>query len=126
MTGDCRFFRTAVCGLAALFGATSPARAEDPPVTPGGVEVLARGPVHEAFAQPAGGEPTPGPVAPKEPPKAIRLTLPEVSPAAGMPRPVVKAIPPAPVVPKHEGRPFPQAVPTVPKQAPPAKKPETK
>src|SRR5262245_44969442 len=38
-------------------------------VPPPGVEVLGRGPVHEAFAQPLEqGEPAPGPIAPKPPP----------------------------------------------------------
>jgi len=80
MTGSRRFLRVALGGLAGLLGATSPARADDPPAAAGGVEVLARGPVHEAFAQPAGGEPSPGPVAPKEPPKAIDELPPDQRP----------------------------------------------
>src|SRR2546422_528661 len=51
-----------------------------PPVArgPEGVEVLARGPVHEAFAQPPDvGRPEGGPVAPKEPPPAVEELPPE-------------------------------------------------
>src|SRR5437016_3452747 len=36
-----------------------------------GVEVLARGPVHEAFAQPYAADPAPTPVVPKAPPAPV-------------------------------------------------------
>jgi hypothetical protein len=57
----------------------------EPPPVPGGdrtapadnqPEVLAHGPIHEAYAQPSGLGPRPGPIAPREPPKP----LPEVPP----------------------------------------------
>ena len=38
---------------------------------PDGIEVLARGPVHEAFAEPVVFDPTPGTVVPAEPPAPI-------------------------------------------------------
>src|SRR5436305_1398773 len=47
-----------------------------PPGAPA-IDVQARGPVHEAYAQPSTfGRPTPGPVAPKAPPEPV----PEVPP----------------------------------------------
>src|SRR2546423_14887617 len=42
-----------------------------PAQTQPGVEVLGRGPVHEAFAQPSATDPKPSPVAPKAPPAPI-------------------------------------------------------
>ncbi|HEX3149940.1 MAG TPA: hypothetical protein VHR66_17820 [Gemmataceae bacterium] len=44
------------------------------------VEVLARGPVHEAYAEPSEREPKPTPVIPKEPPKAIEELPPDQKP----------------------------------------------
>jgi hypothetical protein len=43
---------------------------DEPPKLPKGVEILARGPVHEAFASP-GGEPLPTQAVPKRPPKPL-------------------------------------------------------
>jgi len=48
-----------------------------------GAEVLARGPVHEAFAQPMNGQPEPGPVAPKQPPEPIDEISPDQKPEGG-------------------------------------------
>ncbi len=48
---------------------SSPAT-DEPPKLPKGVEILARGPVHEAFAAP-GGEPLPTQAVPKRPPKPL-------------------------------------------------------
>src|SRR5262245_58117007 len=57
--------------LALLFGAAPAvgtfARAEEPAAKPE-VEVLARGPVHEAYAEPVGDQPGPGPVVTTQPP----------------------------------------------------------
>ena len=53
---------------------------QDNPPLPPGVTVLARGPVHEAFARPADVAATPGPVAPKEPPAPIRELPPDQKP----------------------------------------------
>ena len=44
------------------------------------VEVLARGPIHEAYAEPSEREPAPTPVIPKEPPKAIEELPPDQKP----------------------------------------------
>lgn len=69
--------------LAALLGAAALARQDDgdglPPL-PEGVEVLTRGPVHEAFAEPVAFDPRPGMVAPKAPPELIEEMPPEEKP----------------------------------------------
>jgi hypothetical protein len=46
-----------------------------------GIAVLARGPVHEAFAQPALAKPEPGPVVPRKPPAPVREVPPDRKPA---------------------------------------------
>jgi len=51
-----------------------------PPGTPDGVEVLTRGPVHEAFAETVTFDPEPGLVAPKAPPAAIEEAPPDQRP----------------------------------------------
>src|SRR5258708_5730929 len=53
-------------------------QADQPP--PEGVEVQARGPVHEAFAQPVNRQPEPGPVVPKQPPEPIEEVPPDEKP----------------------------------------------
>jgi len=59
---------------------TATAHSEEPaPETPG-IEVLARGPVHEGFAQPVDAQPETGPVVPKEPPAALEELPPEQKP----------------------------------------------
>jgi hypothetical protein len=45
-----------------------------------GIEVLDKGPVHEAFAQPTNKNPEPGPIIHKQPPKAIEELPPEQKP----------------------------------------------
>jgi WXXGXW repeat (2 copies) len=80
MTSGLPFLRTGLYGLAALFSFAPCVSAADPPAKLDGVEVLARGPVHEAFAQPASGLQEPGPVAPKEPPKPIDELPPDQRP----------------------------------------------
>ncbi len=55
-------------------------RADQPPASPDGVEVQARGPVHEAFAQPVNRQPEPGPVVPKQPPDPIEEVPPDEKP----------------------------------------------
>jgi hypothetical protein len=55
--------------------------ANDAPAQPEGVEVLARGPVHEAFAEPAIRGPRPTPLVPKAPPEPIEELPPEQKPA---------------------------------------------
>ena len=73
--------RTAgLIGLAALLAAT-PAPAQPPAgPMPGGVEVLARGPVHEAYALPADQPAGPGMVAPRQPPEPIEELPPDQKP----------------------------------------------
>ncbi|HLZ08844.1 MAG TPA: hypothetical protein VKT80_09675, partial [Chloroflexota bacterium] len=66
-------------GIAALLALDQSGRAEDPPAQPG-VEVLARGPVHEAFALPTSLQPEPGMVAPKAPPELIDEVSPDQKP----------------------------------------------
>ncbi len=46
-----------------------------------GLEVLARGPVHEAYAQPTSGNPQAGAVVPREPPRPIEEQPPDQKPA---------------------------------------------
>src|SRR5262249_19543854 len=55
------------------------APAAEPPAVPKGVEVLARGPIHEAFATPTT-EPQPTAAVSKKPPKAIDELPPEEKP----------------------------------------------
>src|SRR5262245_39638659 len=66
----------AALSLAAVF-TTSAFAADD---LPEGVEVQARGPVHEAFATPSDPQPAAPPVVPKEPPAAIEEVPPEQKP----------------------------------------------
>src|SRR5205085_10322837 len=49
----------------------------DDQVAEEGVEVLARGPIHEAFAQPLTGKPEPSPIVDKKPPEPIEELPPE-------------------------------------------------
>lgn len=67
-----------------LFAQEAPAAplAEPPPV-PQGVEVLARGPVHEAFATPTS-EPMPTQPVPKQPPQAIQEMPPDEKPVGNV------------------------------------------
>lgn len=52
------------------------------PALQNGIEVQARGPVHEAFAQPIGVKPEAGPMVPKEPPPGVPEEPPEQKPDA--------------------------------------------
>src|SRR5262245_39448913 len=76
-------FVVALCGIALLHGQDAApggggAPSDLPPV-PKGVEVLARGPVHEAFATPTA-EPAPTKSVAKKPPKALDELPPEEKP----------------------------------------------
>src|SRR5262249_58602755 len=51
------------------------------PAQPAGVEVLARGPVHEAFAEPVEGQPQPSPLIRQQPPDPIEEQSPDQKPA---------------------------------------------
>jgi WXXGXW repeat (2 copies) len=55
-----------------------------PPVAPDGVEVLARGPIHEAFAEPVNGLPQPGAIVAKQPPPQIEEVPPDMAPSGDM------------------------------------------
>jgi len=73
-------FRVAMLGLAALLAVKAPAQ-KDEPATKGGVEVLARGPIHEAFAAPSQARPLPSHVVAKKPPDPIEELPPDEKPA---------------------------------------------
>src|SRR5262249_4395762 len=75
-------FVPALCGFALPHGqdaATSGGAPSDLPPVPKGVEVLARGPVHEAFATPTT-EPAPTKAVAKKPPKPLDELPPEEKP----------------------------------------------
>src|SRR5262249_45542208 len=70
--------------LAVLITANVSAQTEEPPPDPTpqeGVEVQARGPVHEAFVEPTDARPQPSIVAPKNPPVPIDEIPPDQKPA---------------------------------------------
>ena len=50
------------------------------PATQEGVEVMTRGPVHEAFAEPVLRDPAPTPVVPKQPPDPVEELPPDQRP----------------------------------------------
>lgn len=69
-------------GAAAVAQPPAPApQALETTSSPAGMEVLTRGPVHEAFAEPVTFDPQPGIVVPKEPPPAIEEVPPGEKPA---------------------------------------------
>jgi hypothetical protein len=74
-----------LAGLLALIAV--PARGQDPSVDPNtpppGQEILTRGPIHEAFAEPVVFDPKAGPVVPKAPPAAIEEVPPDQKPEGG-------------------------------------------
>ena len=74
----------AVIGLGTLLLIPTPGTTQDPPPAAGGApdnfEVLARGPVHEAYANPLDYTPEPGPVAAKAPPEPIEELPPDQKP----------------------------------------------
>jgi len=69
----------AALGLTALLTPTLFAQKDEPATD--GVEVLARGPVHEAFAAPAQARPLPAQIVPKKPPDPIQEVPPDQKPA---------------------------------------------
>src|SRR3954452_16677379 len=71
----------AFAGLGPLLLIPPPATTQDPPpAAPDNYEVLARGPVHEAFAEPVDYTPEAGPVADKAPPELIEELPPDQKP----------------------------------------------
>ena len=70
-------------GLAVLLAVKVAAQSDEPPPDPTpkeGVEVLARGPVHEAYAEPTEAQPQPGPLVAKEPPAPVEEAPPDEKP----------------------------------------------
>jgi WXXGXW repeat (2 copies) len=78
--GLTKFLASAVVGLAALLAVAHSGWADSTPSQQDGAEVLARGPVHEAFAQPMNTQPEAGPVAPKPPPEPVDEVPPDQKP----------------------------------------------
>jgi hypothetical protein len=68
----------ACSALSALLVLRAPA--QDETVPPKGVEVLASGPIHEAYAQPTNDQPQPGLIEPREPPAPIDELPPDQKP----------------------------------------------
>ena len=68
---------TVACGLLAALMLV--ARAQDPPAD-ANVEVLTRGPIHEAYASAVDTQPHPGSLAPRQPPEAIEEMPPDQKP----------------------------------------------
>lgn len=66
--------------LGALLTPDTPVVADDAAVPEDGIEVLAQGPVHEAFADPGAQQAKPSPIIPKQPPKDIEELPPEQKP----------------------------------------------
>src|SRR3954470_11863358 len=67
-------------GLAACWFAADPAAARQDAGQPNGVEVLTRGPVHEAYAEPTDPTPRPTPVVPQQPPEPVPELPPDTRP----------------------------------------------
>jgi hypothetical protein len=82
MTTLRRLLMVAVVGAGAVFFNFTPARTQEakPNEAPDGVEVLARGPVNEAFAEPVIRAPRASPVVPKQPPPPIEEMPPDQKP----------------------------------------------
>lgn len=74
------FLIVAVAAIGAALGFNPAAIAQDEPQSQKGVEVLTRGPVHEAFAQVVSFTPQPGAIAPKAPPDPIEEIPPDQKP----------------------------------------------
>jgi hypothetical protein len=77
------FWKTAAAalGLTCFLVANASAQQDEPP-TKEGVEVLARGPVHEAFATPSQARPLASHVVDKKPPDPIEEFPPDEKPAS--------------------------------------------
>src|SRR5690349_21007860 len=73
-------WRLAPVAFGVALSLTMTAWADEPSNQPEGVEVLARGPVHEAYAEPVGGQPQASPIVPKQPPEPIPEMPPDQKP----------------------------------------------
>jgi hypothetical protein len=87
MSLQLKSYLAAVLGLGVFVVALAEARQDQPPPPPPeeaqtqpGVEVQTRGPVHEAFAEPADSRPEPTPLVTKEPPAPVDEVPPEERP----------------------------------------------
>src|SRR5947207_2331112 len=70
-----------ILGLGCLFLAGAAASSdEQPPPLPPGIEVQARGPVHEAYAEPVDTNPQPSALVPKRPPDPVEELPPDQRP----------------------------------------------
>src|SRR5689334_4545229 len=67
-------------GLTACWLTPEPAAARQDAAPPPGVEILTRGPVHEAYAEPNDPTPRPTPVVPQQPPEPIPELPPDTRP----------------------------------------------
>jgi hypothetical protein len=72
-----KVFLIPICLALSIVG---PVRSQDPPPQVPGVDVQARGPIHEAFAQPSNSPPVQGPVIAKQPPALIDEVPPDQKP----------------------------------------------
>jgi len=70
----------AFLGLATVLAVGLSAQTESPPPQPEGADVLTRGPVHEAFAEPGQAHPEPTPLVAKQPPGPIEEAPPDQKP----------------------------------------------
>ena len=75
-----RIHISALLAVAGLAGLLSSARAQPAPDQFPGTDVLARGPVHEAYAEPISAQPEQGIVVPKAPPELIQEVPPDQRP----------------------------------------------
>src|SRR5437764_764408 len=69
-----------VLGISALLLVGAAGQTQEATQPTAGVEVLARGPIHEAYADAAATEPQAGPMVPQEPPAVIEELPPDQKP----------------------------------------------
>jgi hypothetical protein len=90
MKARCLCVLAAALGLGVWLAGDRPAQTQEPaaqpdraaePAPPHGVDVMARGPVHEAYAEPVNPRPEASPVVPKQPPDPVPETPPDQKPA---------------------------------------------
>lgn len=75
-----RFLAALLAPVALATGLLARQATNVPPPPPEGVDVQARGPVHEAFAEPIVGNPQPPPIVAQQPPEPINEMPPEAKP----------------------------------------------
>jgi hypothetical protein len=76
--------RAAIMSMGIFLGPIVTIRAQDPSTGASGqepgMEIMARGPIHEAFAEPVEASPQPGPIVPKQPPANVEEMPPDQRP----------------------------------------------